>query len=161
MMKKEKYKPIRSNPNRKPGNYKLQTMSKAEKALIDEKVYQVAVMLAKGISQRQIRREKSLEWECTEQNVYYYIKKALLAMQCSVDKKMDVLLGLQRERLEFILRGAIEKKDYATAQKIIDTMNKVYGLYEERKNIKIDAPTIKFDFGNINNADKEEEVDSE
>lgn len=77
-------------------------------------------------------------------------------MQCSIEKKLDYVLAVQRERLEFILNGAIEKRDFLAAQKIIDTMNKMYGLYEEKKNIKIDAPTIKFDFGNINNDDKDD-----
>ena len=79
-------------------------------------------------------------------------------MQSSIEKKLDYVLAVQRERLEYILNGAIEKKDFLSAQKIIDTMNKLYGLYEEKKNIKIDAPTIKFDFGNINNEEKDDEV---
>lgn len=79
-------------------------------------------------------------------------------MQSSIEKKLDYVLAVQRERLEYILNGAIEKKDFLSAQKIIDTMNKLYGLYEEKKNIKIDAPTIKFEFGNINNEEKDDEV---
>jgi hypothetical protein len=82
------------------------------------------------------------------------------AMQSSIEKKLDYVVALQRERLEFILNGAIEKRDYMSAQKIIDTMNKLYGLYEEKKTVKLDAPTIKFDFGNINN-DVDNSEDSE
>lgn len=81
-------------------------------------------------------------------------------MQSSIEKRLDYVLAVQRERLEYILAGAIEKKDYQSAQKIIDTMNKLYGLYEEKKTVKLDAPTIKFEFGNINNVD-ENDVDSE
>lgn len=147
---------MRSNPNRKPGNPKRFNATKEEQAMVDDKVNEVAILLAKGVSQKQIRVQKSEEWQCTEQNVHYYIKKAIKAMQCSIEKKLDYVLAVQRERLEYILNGAIEKRDFLAAQKIIDTMNKMYGLYEEKKNIKIDAPTIKFEFGNINNEDKED-----
>lgn len=131
-----------------------------EAFMASDKVNKVAKMLAKGLSQKEIKMRLTEEWGCTEQNIHYYIKRAIKAMQSSIERKLDYVIALQRERLEFILNGAIEKKDYSSAQKIIDSMNKLYGLYEEKKNVKIDAPTIKFDFGNINNADKDVE-DSE
>lgn len=150
---------MRSNPNRKPGRF--HTMATAEEREISNaKINEIAILLAKGVSQKQIRVQKSEEWGCTEQNVHYFIKKAMKAMQSSIEKKLDYVVALQRERLEFILNGAIEKRDYMSAQKIIDTMNKLYGLYEEKKTVKLDAPTIKFDFGNINN-DVDNSEDSE
>lgn len=158
---------MRSNPNKPKGNpiakkgKALDKPTPKEQAIIDSKVNEVAILLAKGVSQKQIRIQKSEEWQCTEQNVHYYIKKAMQAMQSSIEKKMDYVLAVQRERLEYILNGAIEKKDFLSAQKIIDTMNKLYGLYEEKKNIKIDAPTIKFDFGNINNSEEKDDEVSE
>lgn len=158
---------MRSNPNRPVGNptakkgKALDKPTPQEQAIIDNKVNEVAILLAKGVSQKQIRVQKSEEWQCTEQNVHYFIKKAMQAMQSSIEKKLDYVLAVQRERLEYILNGAIEKKDYQSAQKIIDTMNKLYGLYEEKKNIKIDAPTIKFEFGNINNDDEKDDEVSE
>jgi uncharacterized protein YqgQ len=108
-------------------------------------------MLAKGVSQKQIKIECSEQWKCTEQAVNYLIKKALKSLQNSIDKRIDIIFSLQRERMELLLNGAIEKKDYLSAQKIIDSMNKMYGLYTEKKEVKLDAPVIKFDFGNINN----------
>lgn len=153
---------MRANPNRPKGNpiatkgRALDKPTAAEQALLDKKVNEVAKLLAKGVSQKQIRVQKSEEWQCTEQNVHYYIKKAIKAMQSGIEKKVDLVLALQRERLELILNAAIEKGDYATAQKVIDTMNKLYGLYTERKEVKLDAPTIKFDFGNINKEEKDE-----
>lgn len=155
---------MRSNPNIPKGNptakkgKKIGNTTPQEQQIINSKVNEVAILLAKGVSQKQIRIQKSEEWGCTEQNVHYFIKKAMQAMQSSIEKKLDYVLAVQRERLEYILNGAIEKKDFLSAQKIIDTMNKLYGLYEEKKNIKIDAPTIKFEFGNINNEEKDDEV---
>lgn len=150
---------MRSNPNRKPGRFHT-TQTAEEREISNAKVNEIAILLAKGVSQKQIRVQKSEEWGCTEQNVHYFIKKAMKAMQSSIEKKLDYVVALQRERLEFILNGAIEKRDYMSAQKIIDTMNKLYGLYEEKKTVKLDAPTIKFDFGNINN-DVDNSEDSE
>lgn len=155
---------MRSNPNIPKGNptakkgKKIGNTTPQEQQIINSKVNEVAILLAKGVSQKQIRIQKSEEWGCTEQNVHYFIRKAMQAMQSSIEKKLDYVLAVQRERLEYILNGAIEKKDFLSAQKIIDTMNKLYGLYEEKKNIKIDAPTIKFEFGNINNEEKDDEV---
>ena len=148
---------MRSNPKRRAGQ-PSEVWTKEAREIANYKVNEVAGLLAKGISQKQIRVQKSEEWGCTEQNVHYFIKKAFKAMQTSIEKRLDYVVALQRERLELILNGAIEKKDFASAQKIIDTMNKLYGLYEEKKNIKIDAPTIKFEFGNINNEEKDEDV---
>jgi hypothetical protein len=150
----QKVKPIRSNPNRKPGRQTF-TQTKEEKEIVNNKVYEIAQMLSKGISRSTIRREKSQEWGCCEQNIQYYINKALKAMHSSIEKKMEYVLGLQRERLEMVLNGAIEKKDFATAQKVIDTMNKLYGLYEDKKKVSIDTGTIKFDFGNIKTNNEE------
>ena len=150
---------MRSNPKRPKG--RVHTMPTAqEREITNAKVNEIAILLAKGVSQKQIRVQKSEEWNCTEQNVHYFIKKAMKAMQSSIEKKLDYVVALQRERLEFILNGAIEKRDYMSAQKIIDTMNKLYGLYEEKKTVKLDAPTIKFEFGNINN-DVDNSEDSE
>ena len=114
-------------------------------------------MLASGKGNREIRRTLSAEWGCTEQNVHYFINKAMKAMQSVIDKRLDYVIALQRERLELILNGAIEKKDFSTAQKIIDTMNKLYGLYTEKKEVKLDAPEIKFEFGNTPNEENNED----
>lgn len=154
---------MRSNPDRPKGNpiakkgRALDKPTPAEQAIIDNKVNEVAILLAKGVSQKQIRLQKSNEWQCTEQNVHYYIKKAINAMRSSIEKKLDYVLALQRERLEYILAGAVEKKDFLSAQKIIDSMNKMYGLYTEKKQVQLDAPTIQFKFGETitNNSDEE------
>ena len=153
---------MRSNPDRPKGNpiavkgraFHLPTA--AEKAIIDKKVNEVAKLLAKGVSQKQIKSQKSEEWQCTEQNVNYYIKKAIKSIHTGIEKRIENVLAIQQERLELVLNSAIEKGDYSKAQKVIDTMNKMYGLYTERKEVKIDAPTIKFDFGKINKEEKDE-----
>lgn len=121
-------------------------------------MYEIAKRLAKGESQRTLKKELSEEWKCTEQNINYLIRKALKSIQCSIDKKMDVIFALQRERMEFLLKGAIEKKDYLSAQKIMDSMNKMYGLYTEKKEVKLDSNTISFNFGNMNNDEKDDEL---
>ena len=148
---------MRSNPKRPRGRVKELPMA-AEREISNAKINEIAILLAKGVSQKQIRVQKSEEWGCTEQNVHYFIKKAMKAMQSSIEKRLDYVLAVQRERLEYILAGAIEKKDYQSAQKIIDTMNKLYGLYTEKKQVQLDVPTIQFKFGETitNNSEDEE-----
>ena len=148
---------MRTNPTVKAGRKKNHT-SAEERAILDTKVYEIAKRLAKGESQRTLKKELSEEWKCTEQNINYLIRKALKSIQCSIDKKMDVIFALQRERMEFLLNGAIEKKDYLSAQKIMDSMNKMYGLYTEKKEVKLDSNTISFNFGNMNNDEKDDEL---
>lgn len=148
---------MRANPTVKAGRKKNHA-SAEERAILDTKVYEIAKRLAKGESQRTLKKELSEEWKCTEQNINYLIRKALKSIQCSIDKKMDVIFALQRERMEFLLKGAIEKKDYLSAQKIMDSMNKMYGLYTEKKEVKLDSNTISFNFGNMNNDEKDDEL---
>ena len=47
--------------------------------------------------------------------------------------------------------------------KILDTMNKLFGLYEEKKKVSIETGAIKFDFGNVNsnNDDVDEQEDNQ
>jgi chorismate synthase len=63
----------------------------------------------------------------------------------------------QRERLETIIAGAIAKKDYMSATKAIEAMNKMFGINEaEKKEVTIKESVIKFNFANdINNDDNE------
>lgn len=145
---------MRENKSRKPGRYK---MTAAEQKILSDKVAEIAKLLAMGKSQKQIRVELSEKYNCTEQVIHIQIKQAIKAMQSSIEKRLDYVVALQRERLENILYGAVEKKDFATAQKIIDTMNRLYGIYEHKANIKVDAPNIKFSFGNITNNEEEKE----
>ena len=155
-------KRIRSNPKIKAGRKPRYNINGEEKLLVDERVNQVAIMLAKGISQKNIKIELSREWNCTEQNVHYYLKKAFKALSCSIEKKVDYLLAVQRELWEYILSNAIENGKWGEAQKIIDTMNRMWGLYEDKKRIKVESPVIQFEFGNMennNNTDDGEDVD--
>lgn len=147
---------MRENKSRKPGRYK---MTAAEQKILNDKVAEIAKLLAMGKSQKQIRVELSEKYNCTEQVIHIQIKQAIKAMQSSIEKRLDYVIALQRERLENILYGAVEKKDFATAQKIIDTMNRLYGLYTDKKEIKIKENVIKFDFGNSPQVGDAEEDD--
>lgn len=139
---------IRTTNN--PTGRKKNCNSEAEQLLVIDKVHEIARQLAKGVSQKTIRYDYSRKWKCTEQNVQYYIRKAIKAMHNSIEKRAEHIIALQRERFEYILAQCVEKKDFATAHKVIDSMNRLYGLYTEKKNISMDsAPTIKFDFGTL------------
>lgn len=56
----------------------------------------------------------------------------------------------QVERSEFLLQQAVEARDWQTANKIVDTLNKVLGLYETKQKVEIIGDEIKFKFGGEN-----------
>lgn len=139
---------IRTTDN--PTGRKKGTKLRDDEQLVCDKVHEIAKLLAQGVSQKTIRYDYSRKWKCTEQNVQYFIRKAIKAMHTSIEKRAEHIIALQRERFEYILAQCVEKKDFATAHKIIDSMNRLYGLYTEKKSVTMDsAPTIKFDFGTL------------
>ena len=149
---------IRTTNN--PVGRKKGVTTKEEENLVIDKVHEIAKLLAMGVSQKTIRYDYSRKWKCTEQNVQYFIRKAIKAMHSSIEKRAEHIIALQRERFEYILAQCVEKKDFATAHKIIDSMNRLYGLYTEKKNISMDsAPTIKFDFGTLRNKNNDEQTE--
>lgn len=56
----------------------------------------------------------------------------------------------QVERSEYLLQQAVEARDWQTANKIVDTLNKVLGLYETKQKVEIVGDEIKFKFGGEN-----------
>ena len=149
---------IRTTNN--PVGRKKGVITKEEENLVIDKVHEIAKQLAMGVSQKTIRYDYSRKWKCTEQNVQYFIRKAIKSMHSSIEKRAEHIIALQRERFEYILAQCVEKKDFATAHKIIDSMNRLYGLYTEKKNISMDsAPTIKFDFGTLRNKNNDEQTE--
>lgn len=100
------------------------------------------------------------KYDLERQKANYYYKRAIQDLE-EVDARFaERLRGTQRERLETIISGAIAKKDYMSATKAIETMNKMLGINEpDKKEIKFEDTTIRFNFENdINNDDDNETV---
>lgn len=69
----------------------------------------------------------------------------------------------QSERFEYILRQAIEAGKWDVANRILDNINKLYGLYQTGTNIEITSDTIQFKFGSsdTNSNDNDNIVDAD
>ena len=55
----------------------------------------------------------------------------------------------QVERSEFILEQAIQARNWDAANRIIDTLNKTLGLYENKQKVEIVGDEIRFKFGGV------------
>ena len=75
--------------------------------------------------------------------------KTLEALSFYAVKDADQIRNIQMERLEHIYNLAVEARQLKTAQSILDTMNKLAGLYKEN-NIIIN-PVTEFSFGGVDN----------
>jgi hypothetical protein len=100
------------------------------------------------------------EYKIERQKANYYYSKAMQDLREIDERFAERLRGAQRERLETIISGAIAKKDFLSATKAIETMNKMFGLNEpDKKEVQFKDTTIKFNFENdINNDDDNETV---
>ena len=71
--------------------------------------------------------------------------KALEALSQYAAKDAEQIRGVQMERLEYIYNLAVENHQLKTAQSILDTMNKLMGLYKD--STVIVQPVTQFNFG--------------
>lgn len=100
------------------------------------------------------------KYDIERQKANYYYVRAVQDLEEIDARFAERLRGAQRERLETIITGAIAKKDYMSATKAIETMNKMFGLNEpDKKEVKFQDTTIKFNFENDINNDDNETVD--
>lgn len=132
---------------------------KKKKYLLDPKVNEVAEFIVKGWSQKKIRDYLFEKYNISRPNGGNYIRKALGALDVVLYEKEDKLFAIQVNRMEGLLETAMSNNDVANAIKVINEMNKVYGLHKEKKDINLKAEeTIKFKFGDMDNTtDTDEE----
>lgn len=102
------------------------------------------------------------KYDLERQKANYYYKRAIQDLE-EVDARFaERLRGTQRERLETIISGAIQRKDFAAATKAIEVMNRMLGINEpDKREVKFEDTTIRFNFENDINNDDNETVDEE
>lgn len=131
---------------------------KKKNYLLDPKVDEVAELIVKGWSQKKIRDHLFEKYDIPRTNGSNYIRKALQALDVVIYEKEDKLFAIQVNRMEGLLETAMKNNDVANAIKVVSEMNKVYGLHKEKKDINLKAEeTIKFQFGNMDNSNTDEE----
>lgn len=95
-----------------------------------------------------IKKKYSELWNCTEQNINWYISQAYKIFDSNMEKEFAKLANNQITRLMNIGCTALQRGDLSNAIKATDLINKLGGLYTEKveANIKADS-IIQVNFG--------------
>ena len=123
---------------------------------VRERIEFIAKGIAEGKSKAAIKNEYEEMYPDDTSHKFnnnYYL--AIDGLSVMTEKYLGNVREIQRERLETIMAGAINKKDYLSAVKAVETLNKMLGIQEQKQVVEIKDHTIKFEFGNVNNEDEE------
>ena len=129
-----------------------------------QRVYEVYKDLVEMMTVADIKKKYSELWNCTEQNINWYITQAYKIFDSNMEKEFAKLANNQISRLMNIGCTALQRGDLSNALKATDLINKLGGLYTEKveANIKGDT-TIQVNFGGFtidtNNEDEEDTAD--
>lgn len=129
-----------------------------------QRVYEVYKDLIEMMTVADIKKKYSELWNCTEQNINWYISQAYKIFDSNMEKEFAKLANNQISRLMNIGCTALQRGDLSNALKATDMINKLSGLYTEKveANIKADS-VIQVNFGGFtidtNNEDEEDTVD--
>lgn len=129
-----------------------------------QRVYEVYKDLVEMMTVADIKKKYSELWNCTEQNINWYISQAYKIFDSNMEKEFAKLANNQISRLMNIGCTALQRGDLSNALKATDMINKLSGLYTEKveANVKADS-VIQVNFGGFtidtNNEDEEDTVD--
>lgn len=107
--------------------------------------------LGQGLSKRRIAEECADRWGVTIRCMYNWIQIAIESLTEDNEEFKQKIMDIQFERLSFISEAAVQNGDYATALKCYDQINKMMGLYTEKKEVEVKGNTIKFEFNDGEN----------
>lgn len=128
-----------------------------------QRVYEVYKDLVEMMTVADIKKKYSELWDCTEQNINWYITQAYKIFDSNMEKEFAKLANNQITRLMNIGCTALQRGDLGNALKATDMINKLSGLYTEKveANIKADS-VIQVNFGGFtiaeDNNDGEEDT---
>lgn len=124
-----------------------------------ERIEIIAEELVKMKSKAKIQNEYMKKWECSRPTINTIIEEAMLWL-VSVDKSnREQMRTLNSNRLDYLFDEAKSVRDKS---KLIDLLNKMYGLYEQNINIGgTDESSITFSFGGDGEPETIEEDESE
>lgn len=118
--------------------------------LIQQRHLVVIDYLRQGLSYKRTSEEIMERWGISEQTAYKYINKAVATLADNREEYIAKSRELITERLEGILAECVEQQDHKNALAAIDQLTRLYGVYAPvKQETKIEAPEIKFEFGNI------------
>lgn len=120
----------------------------------------VAELMRKGWSNKEIVKECQEKYGVSYTTATKYTKRAIeYLLQDDDSNFVEQIRKKQQERTEYILRKAIEDRDWQTANKILDNFNKLMGLYETKQKIELSSDEIQFRFGISGTENNEENVE--
>lgn len=82
-------------------------------------------------------------------NMYWQTAMRLIANNFEQD--LNKVRAMQIERIEELLRDALESKDRSSALNALNMINKLYALYVEKKEVKAEVNEWKFDYSDEDN----------
>lgn len=113
------------------------------------KVADIIELLKAGWEKRDIIEEVKTRNKCSDRyaNSLYH-DAIVLIVENSTKTGIEDLLAVQTTRIMAIVKEAIEKKNWSTALKAYDMMNRMHGLYNEKKEVEVKLKDLQFKFGN-------------
>ena len=87
------------------------------------------------------------EYDCIKITAQKWVKEVYSDMLTDTEALEESAKQIQLERLEDLLKTALESKDLKTALGALEMINKIHSLYTERKEIKLDTDNLVFKFG--------------
>lgn len=102
-----------------------------------------------GWSKRKCIDWLSEKYDITDTRAYCIYHDSVYYMEIADDLFEDSAKAaktIQKERLEEIINKSMESKQYNTAMRAIDLVNKLEQLYIEKQEIKVETDTIRFKF---------------
>lgn len=110
--------------------------------------------IRKGWSRKKMCDWAVQQWGITIDTAYKYIHDVYAELATKIDDEIEITRKISLERIEEILRAAMERTDdkgrecpdSQTALKAIDMINRLYSLYVDKQEVKVDGQ-VKFTFG--------------
>lgn len=111
--------------------------------------------ICQGLSNRRVKEEIMRRWKVTERSAQKYVSEALESLTQDNEEFIAKAREMQLERLNALMESLLERGDSSNAIKVLDQINKINGLYSEKKELDISGD-IRFTFDG-NEGDKDEE----
>lgn len=111
------------------------------------RIAEVIKLITKGWSRTSILEHIQKLWDIKKSTANEYVKMAYEVLGEASDEVVENSRNIQLERLEDLLRNALESGDKASSLKALDMINRLHGLYIEKKEVKLDTQKLRFSFG--------------
>lgn len=132
-------------------NEKKRGVGKIRKEDEQEILQTIRAFILKGFSKKRILQELRQIYSAELPKLKSWYDKALEEMLSEVmgdPKRNEKIREVQNVRLEELLDRAMDNNNIKAAREVIDTINKLYGLYELKQKVEITDAKITFNFAN-------------